>query len=161
MCCFSCAGKTRHAVSGPVQAGSAAGRDDDRTADGGNSQLSDRANGDAAVLPVDEHAKDLGHGTSVRQRGRVQCQRQRGHGRGWQRRRGWRGRFGVHERQRKRDGTHHVTRVRRNDTHQETQRRRPVQNRVRTSSRLVLLCADPYPFRTDSKRIGVIFSAKN
>lgn len=127
-------GQTRDAVPGPVQAGQAVGRDDDRTADGGNAQLPHRTHGDTAVLPVDEHAEDVGHGTGGPEQRRVQRQRRRGNGRGhvrlWRRWRlgrrwRWRGRH-VDERQRERDGTHHVARIRRHDTHEEAQRRRPV-----------------------------------
>jgi len=126
-----CAGETRHAVSSPVQAGQAAGRNDDRTPDRGDAQLSDRADGDTAVLPVDQHEEDVRHGDMLEQRG-GRGQRRRGHRLGRQRRRRQRRRrHVVDQRQRERDGAHHVTRFRRYDTHEETQWRRPVQNRVR------------------------------
>lgn len=125
-------GQARHVVPGPIQAGQAARRDDDRAADGGDAQLSDRTDGDAAVLPVDQHAEDVGHGTGVLEQRGVQRQRQhrdRFHGR--LRRRGGRVRHAVRQGQRERNGAHHVARVRRHDTHETAQRRRPVQNGVR------------------------------
>lgn len=132
-------GETRYALLGSVQAGQTLGRDDDRTADGGDAQLSDRTYGDAAVLPVDQHEEDVRHGAAVPEQRGVQWRQWRRRGRrrwprGWQwrRRRRRRGRRAGHERQRERDGTHHVARVSRYDTHEKAQRRRPVQNRVRT-----------------------------
>lgn len=124
-------GETRDAVPGPVQTGPAAGRDDDRAANGGDAELSDRADGDAAVLPTDEHAEDVRHGTGGPEQRGVQRQRQfRLRDRRRHRRRRRRSRHGVYERQREPDGTHHVASVRRHDTHEEAQWRRPVQNRV-------------------------------
>lgn len=125
-----CAGETRHVVPSPIQTGQAARRNDDRTPDRGDAQLSDRADGNAAFLPVDQHEEDVRNGNVFEQRdGRGQ--RRRGHRLGRQRRRRQRRRrHVVDQRQRERDRAHHIARFRRYDTHEETQRRRPIQNRV-------------------------------
>lgn len=54
---FVVLGKTRGAVPRPVAAGETAGRDDDRTTDGGDTQLPHRAHGDAALLPAHLYAQ--------------------------------------------------------------------------------------------------------
>jgi len=114
-------GETRHVVSSPVQAGQAVGRNDDRTSDRGDAQLSDRADGDSAVLPVDQHEEDVRHGNVLEQRDN-DGQRRSGHrfGRKLQRRQCRR--HDVNQRQRERDGAHYVVRFRRYDPHEEAQR---------------------------------------
>jgi len=133
------AGETSHAVLSPVQAGQAARRNDDRTPDRGDAQLSDRADGDSSFLSVDQHEEDVRHGNVLEQRGGC-GQRRSGNWLGLQRRRRQRRcRHVIDKCQRERDGAHHFARFRWYDTHEETQWRRPFQNRVRYDYIMLLL----------------------